>query len=109
MDEDDEEAASHTTLLPKYTDERLVKEGELNVATLEAYFVDVILICGFFFLSLIRKYLVKTFLKWEKQSGREIYDVHWKLITGYYVNNQPKKSNFLIKPLLKKDNDDEYN
>lgn len=104
--EDDDDDSSVKKLANRKKDGRLVNEADLNVSTIEAFFLDMFLMIGFILLRLIRGQMRKLFYSWEKKHGRNMYDIHWKLTSGFYKTAEA--ANFLIKPLLdKKDTSDE--
>lgn len=94
--EEDEEGV---TLMPRVFNKRLIEEAELNKSTLSVFPVDIYLIFGFVLIQLFRQsFRKKFFYKWEEEHGRDIYEVHWRLTSGFY--EKQNAANYLIQPLI---------
>jgi hypothetical protein len=101
--EDDNEEDENRKMLNKWKSDKLVSEADLNVSTIDAFYVDMFLMLAFFLLRYIRGLMRKVFYSWENKYGRDMYDVHWKLTSGFYKSEE--NVNYLIKPLIDKSED----
>jgi hypothetical protein len=74
LDAGEEDDPSKLQFKPRWYNERLVKEAELNTYTIHEYPTELCFLFGFFLLRVVR-WALRTFVfaKWEDKHGKDIY------------------------------------